>query len=321
MAPSYSPLPTKVRKDPLGHITLNTMSRNTQLLDQLARVEHAADGEHNSLMIARTGGRLAYSGSYTCVPWNGYPTLETGHNPATGTVIITLQAGKFSAPGLMLMASVADAEVANKPHIVGANFADDGSTVTLYAKYLSSALGAGNTWAALNTTIDFAVLSSPFDGGASGLFAVRQFQRYDGLDADDGWNPLIDNIARVRSRLRAEHNADGDHTDVKIARALVLAKYDGASFDITDNENVLSATQLGTGVTEVVLREALSDIRAFASPEYSRDNGGSAGSLWVTNCRATGSDTIEVYSYLYDAGADTWALADNDFFLAVHGEP
>lgn len=322
MAPSYSPLPTKVRKDPLGHITLNTMSRNTQLLDQLARVEHTADGEHNSLMIARTGGRLEYSGGvYNCVPWNGYPTLETGHNPATGTVIVTLQAGIFSAPGLLVMTSVADAEVANKPHIVGANFAADGSTVTLYAKYLSSALGAGNTWAALNTTIDFAVFSSPFDAGPTGLAAVRQFQRYDGLDADAGWNPLIDNIGQVRERLRAEHNTVGDHTDVKIAHALVLAKYDGAAFDITDNQGVDSVTQLGTGVSEVVLREALTDIRAFVSPEYSRDNGGTSGSLWVTNCRATGSDTIEVYSYLYDAGADTWDLADNDFFLAVHGEP
>lgn len=321
MPPNFSPLPTKIRKDPLGHITLNTMARNTVLLDQLARVEHTPDGNHNSLMIARTGGRLTYAAGYTATVWDAYASLAGGHSPATGTIIITLAAGKFSAPGLLVMTSVADAEVANKPHIVGVLPSTDGSTVTLYVKYLSSALGAGNSWAAVDMTVDFAVFSSPWDGGASGLLEMPVFERYDGLPAEDGWNTMVDNIARVQERLSTEHNILGDHTIVHVPRAMVLAKYDGATFDILDRVGIASVTQLSTGVSEVTLQDALTDIRAFVSPEYSRDNGGSAGALWVTNCRATSTTTIEVYSYLYDAGGDTWDLADNDFFLVVHGEP
>lgn len=317
----YVEVPTKVRKDPLGHITLNTMSRNTELLDRLARVEHTPSGEHNSLMVARTGGRLSYSGGYTCVPWNGYPTLETGHNPATGTVIVTLQAGKFFAPGLLAMASPADAEVATKPHIVGLKPSDDGSVLTLFSKKLTSSLGSGNTWAAVNTTIDFAVFSAPWDDGDTRLTKVREFQRNDGLDPDAGWNTLVDNQGLVRDSLKSEHNALGEHSDVKIPRAYVLAKYNGTSFDITDSYGVTSVSRISAGVAEVTLQEALSDIRAFSSGEYSRDNGGSADTLWVTNCRATSTTVVRVYSYKYDTGGNSWNFADNDFFLVVHGEP
>lgn len=320
MSPPFIDITNKVRKDPLGQITLNTMSRNAEQLDELARAEHTFDGEHNTLMVARTGGRLEYSGTYTCIPWNGYPTLETGYNPATGTLIVTLQAGKFSAPALLALTNVVDGEVASKPHLVGMKPAADGSTITFFTKYLDSALGSGNDWLAINKSIDFAIHSYPWNAGPSRLNAVRQFTRYDGYDPG-GASDLAENQGLLYDALLNEHNPDGSHGTVLIPRAYVFAKCDGTDFDIDLSENVLSVTKLSTGVAEVTLRTGLADIRAFTSPEWARTAGGTSDDLNITHVRATATDTLEVYNYRFDRTAKTWDFADNDFFLVVHGEP
>lgn len=322
-------LSTTVRKDPLGPVRLNSLGLNAELLTQLLSSEHlitttnGALGEHNAREIPRAAARVAYSAGYTLSGSEAYLSLAGGHNPAVGTLVLTVSANKLTTGRVAVQAQNMSESGLTKPALTIANITS-ATTVTFYNSYLSSALGAGNTWAAEDAGFYTTLNSEPLSDGifATSLTAALRGQ---GLRASSIWDALIQRTGDIHQTLDQFHTpSSGAHDDMRIAKAVGHIEFSGGGYRVvssTHNTGIGTITTVGTGICRVGLSPALTTpISPLVMVDYARNNSGAAGDTYVacTPVSTVSTTQVEVYLYKYDFSTDTWARADTDFWLVVH---
>lgn len=311
-------MPDRVRKDALGPVTLNQLAANAEAVQQLSLREHATDGTHNALEVPRVMGRSVWGGaSYTDYLFSESAYWTSNANPAVGEITLTIGATGFSYPYMPVLACCCDEDVLNKPWMVVAKVTS-ATSVSLYLSKLSSALGAGNTWAAADGSYSVALHSPPV-AQAAVLSTIAAKQRRGFLtEGTTDWNALVALQGGLRKLALTKHTTAGEHDDALIAREYAHVTYDsvGVKYDLTAGD-VASVSRISTGICEVTTSRTFSATTAMAA--FVQDLPTSNTSLWVVNYRITSTTTLRVYLYQYDFNTDTWARADGDFFVAVYG--
>lgn len=328
-ADGFFELPTRVRKDPLGPGYLNGLEINAQFLTDLFQAEHlltnanGAYGEHNAREIARASAQVVYSAGYTLGGSEAYLSLAGGHNPAVGTLILTVTAGKLTSGKVAVQAQNMSESGLVKPALTIANVTS-ATTVTFYNSYLSSALGAGNAWTAEDANFHAALHSEPqlnplFSSTLTAALKGR------GLRAAAVWDELIQrtgDLYYVHDQFHVP--SSGEHDDMRIAKAIAHIEYSGGAYravSSSHNEGIGSITTVGTGICRVALSPSLTaPVSPFVMVDYARNNSGSAADFYVacTPLSVQSTTQVEVYLYKYDTATDTWARADTDFWVVVH---
>lgn len=311
----YVALDSKVRKDPLGPGHLGALKTNGLWLRDLLGREHIiSTGEHNALEVPRVVRRI----NNTTVSPSSSDISSVTHTAATGQYVVNLAASRFSAD-IRAQLNVKPESV--KPHL-GVITPVSATVVNVQTFALTSALGAGNAWAATDLQFDLALHSTPLDAGT---WATTPDDRFSGDYLDDGalgWNAYVQSDADVRAMLLAEHDSGGLHVTRQVAKASAMCRSNGAgSYTLdSDVQRITSVTSPSTGKAVVTTADTLtSPLHVFVAPDYARLGGGSASTVLLVNAWEASTTTVNVQIFAYDPATKTWALADADFFIAIHG--
>lgn len=325
MSSAYTTIsPARVRKDPLGHATLNQLHQNIAALDEVARVEHLSDGQHNATEIPWVLGHVVDGSPPTGYLFDTAFGGGTLARPATGSYTVNAVGGvvedEDGTPLYSAMANVAGTAIEAKPHTITVE-AVSTTSLKLRIRELSSALGAGNTWVDANRNFDFGLHSLAEDGSSSLLLPSTLLTREDYLtDEATSWNALVANHGTVRGASLLEHTSAGEHNVNRIAKGVVWVKLQsGPTYTTTFSEGVSSVTRLSTGVVEVLMSDtyaATTDMACF--PEVQP---GTLDDLCIINGRgfASGAGTSAFRFYIYAYSGGNWARADRSFFAAMFG--
>lgn len=317
-----------VRSDPFGPQRLGLLRENLRLLEYMQRVEHDSDGAHNALEVARTTARLTYAAGTWSMNGNNANLTSIATGAYAGEAELTLASGKFNADMSIIIASAAESGL-NKPCLARA-VADDATTVRVAHNYLSSALGAGNTWLNSDEPMDVLIYSRPYsDTTAFDSDDLVSFYPYSGSDFRvlnvDHWNPYVRSPADRRYMIDVEHIVTGLHDTREVSAAIGRASWDGATWTLDSGTSgfFASISALSTGVVRVTFSGALGndDYSIFPNPDYYRDSGISAAndiSNVVAPISTRSTTKCDFYLYQYDYSANTWARADFDFNFSMH---
>lgn len=314
----------RARNDALGPVTLNQLQENILAVDELARVEHTAAGGHNALEVPWILGRIADGSPPTGTLFDTSFGGSSFARPVTGRYTLDAAAGVIGtgADGGTLysaMANVCDNGIETKPHTVTVE-AVSATSFAFRVRALSSALGAGDTWADVNRNIDVGLHSLPQDASASLLSSHLEKQRRDFLtEAATDWNAIVQNQGRVRKAALQEHTAAGAHNINRIAKAVAWVRWTGAAYELTLSQGVASVSLSSTGVATLTMSDNFTALTTMACfPEVQP---ATTTELAITNGRAfntgAGTSTFRFYTYTFD-GAN-WARADRSFFVAMFG--
>lgn len=322
--PFTSMSPARVRRDPLGPTTLNQLEVNIAAVDELARVEHFAAGGHNALEIPFVLGHLDDGATPTGYLFDTAFGGGTLARPSTGRYTVSVVAGVISTSlggdiQAMVLANIADSAIESKPHTITTEWVSDQS-LQLRVRELSSALGAGNSWASVNRDIDVAAHALPQDIDASLLSSYLLKQRREYLtEAATDWNALVGNQGKVRKAALVEHTSAGLHSANRIAKAVAWTRWTGAAQVLDFDEGCASISRVSQGVVEIVMDANFSATTTMAC--FPETQPATLGELVITNGRgfATGAGTsaFRFYTYAYSGG--NWARADRSFFAAMFG--
>lgn len=309
------PLTRRVRKDPLGHVSLNMLRVYVGgVLNGLNAIEHDDNGFHNALEIPRTVGRVIYSAGYTTGTFN--LRMSSVSSAATGVVTATVGSGELTSPYILASASPLTAGD-NRPCLATCEVVSD-TDVTVRLRKLTSALGAGNTWAAYDGSFALALHGSPFLH-TSAMRGMSQFYRRKALtDSVSGWNAIVENLGTSRALALAEHTTAGEHDAVEVCRDVGHLSWDGVKYNIDpDGGTFTNVATISTGVSEVTCSytfASTASMQVFITPTPS-----SSTSFWVINPDPVSTTKFRTYCFQYDFSAHTWALADGDFHAFVYG--
>lgn len=312
--------PVRVRGDPLGPPTLNQLHLNVRALDELMRAEHFADGRHNALEIPWVLGHLV-DGS----PPTGY-LLDTAFGgsslsrPGTGEYTIDVASGVVSSDLLSrlrysAMANVCGSAIESKPHLINVE-ATSATSFKVRTSVLSSALGAGDTWAATNVNLDFGLHAEAQTPDASALISNLQKRRGDFLtEVSTDWNALVENQGKMKAALDAEHTSTGRHLINRIAKAVGWFRWDGSSYSIVESDRVSSVSKISTGVVEVTMADTYFLTALMAC--FPEAQPATTSELVVCNGRGFSTSTFRFYLYAFDG--TNWARADRSFASSFFG--
>jgi len=326
------------RKDPLGTSTLAHVRENVEAIQGLFRKEHGPTGLHNVLEVPKAIGSITYSASYSSTPGGlgegGFGSLASGHNPAVGTLILTITSGICTIDmGVQVCSMVENNSL--YPHIVGYNVTA-ANKVEFYIKKLNvgtdpTALGvAGNSWVAVDGSFDFAVFSVAYDDVAASINEMTPLTRANGLRFGS-WNTLVDNTSLQNHWYKKGHTATtGVHKIFDVPVNTALIKWSGAttagSYSAADENyksSALALNRVSTGVVEISLASGswTTPISAFFEADYTRTAGtGSQADIYrvVSETSKKTASKITVYIYKYTAATNIWDRADADFFAVIH---
>jgi hypothetical protein len=325
MPPLFLPLATKVRNNPLGPQSLSVLQQNLLFLQSLAGAEHRVDGEHNTVQVPRACVSVVWSGAtYSISPSS--IDVQAVSNPAVGTVQLTLAGGRFDATALRAQINIKANGLESKPWLFGYQ-ATSATSVTVYLKQLSSALGAGNAWADADGSFDIAFHSLPLPRGAW-LNGEDTKQRGDTLtERSDDWNALVAAHGQMQAARLVAHLTTGAHNVREVAKVYGHIVYGSSSYAAASPPASASAagvftgpTWVSQGICELNFAHALTTpLQTFICPDYARASGGTAQTGYLIGVKETSSTKATAYIYRYDSVANTWARADTDFFFVTHG--
>lgn len=312
------------RKQPLGASWLNRLHSNVEALDEAWRVEHFADGQHNALEVPWLLAHLD-DGS----PPTGY-LIDTTYGggtlarPATGAYTCSVVSGVIpsNSNGDLLaavLANVSDTAIEAKPHTITYELVS-ATSLKLRVRELSSALGAGNTWADVNRDIDFALHAPAQPQDPSGLFSRTLKQRGNYLtEAATDWNALVQNFGIVKAAAALEHDSVGNHNVNRIAKAVGIFSYAPTTYTISFDEGVASVSRSSTGVVEVTMSANFSSTNTMAC--FAEVQCATPNELCVINGRgfATGAGTSTFRFYIYAYDGTNWNFADRSFTAVMYG--
>lgn len=312
-------MPSKVRNDPLGPSSLGLLKNNADLLRRFALFEHIqSSGEHNAREIPRVVRRI--SGT-TVSPSSTDITSVT--NPSAGRYVINLAANRFDADFIACQINPCGADVANKPYLVGYQVISS-TQIEVYLKQLTADLGfdpAGNVWSA-GTDLDFdiAIHSNPLAAGSWPTALPADTISGDTFKPTR-WNALVKNAADLYKVLDAEHDpSTGAHTTRQIASRSGLWRYDGTNVTlIAGSASGITVSRSSTGIYAISSSSALTaQTHCFVSPEYRRNYGGDASTMYRMHVLQNSTTSWTLYSYSFNRTNETWNRADGDFWLAMH---
>lgn len=326
--PSFVDQPaTKVRKDPLGPVTLNQAQANIEEIDRLARVEHFDDGQHNALEVPWVLGHVDGGGTtgYLFDTTYGGGTIT---RPSTGLVRVSAAAGVIGTeidadgddvPAAAVLANVGDSSVATYPHVTEVEMLST-TTAEVRTWRMTSAVGSpGNTWAlaAVGTDVAIHAQKQPID--ASLLVSHALKQRRDFLtEAATDWNALATNQGIVRKALSLEHDSAGAHNVNRIAKASGWFRpSSGPSFTAVASHGVDSVSRISAGVIEVKLPKAFGSSNLAAC--FPQLQPSSTGEIAIVNGYYYASATFRFYIYVFSVAENKWARDDRPFFAAMFG--
>ena len=328
-------LPTTVRRDPFGPQRLNTwLSNLSWLRGGFAKQHLASTGEHNAMEVPRVVRRITFTGPSTYALADASSDITAVTRVAAGHIRLTLAASRFTTD-MRVQVNVAGAGIEAKPwvHRVQVTSA---TQLEVYLHQLSSALGAGNAWAAADASFDIAIHSAPlaatnwapatFGGASINAGAWGRGQTIDGAAFGDGsdFNEALGHSADFRAKFLVEHATDGLHNTRQVARHFVQGRFRTAgSYDIIDELGPYTFTlaEVATGRVSCTPSSALSTaISPFVGPDWTRQDGtvGASGDITVIHAEVTSTTVTTLWMYRYDPAGNTWARARADFWLVIH---
>lgn len=320
--------PTKVRKDPLGPVTLNQAHANVEVIDGLVLAEHFNDGQHNALEVpwvlgaidSGTTGYLfdtAYGGGTIARPATGRATISV----ISGVVPEVIGAAGTDVAAAAVFANVSDGAIATYPHVIEAEMMSP-TSLEVRTRYMSSTLGSpGNSWAAVAVGVDVALHAQKQPTDASLLASHLTKVRRDFLtEQATDWNALVGNQSILRKALSLEHAIDGAHNVDRIAKAWGWFKPSaGPAFSIVVSQGVTSVSRISAGVVEVTISKTLSSTALAAC--FPQAQPASADELVIINGRCTATNKFRFYIYVYSVAENKWTRDDRSFSAPMFGRP
>ncbi len=335
---SFPTWKARVRKDPLGNVGYNRLLDRFRWVESLFGREHMLSnapggsgfaGEHNAAEIPRevgscyltagpTGNKEGFRYA-TSVLWSGTGLIQLG-------IDNTLYP---SATQMALQVQNCSENGANKPCITSAKIAST-SVIEFYSKKLTSALGAGNAWAAEDAPFCAAIHAPSLPGGTRAVEGLAK-NRGDWLtDPSTDLNQQVQSDADLRAKFLADsvgatHTTAGVHVCREVARAWASISYSAGAYRILDSSArnpCTTATTLGTGICRLTFTNAWAlSAQPFVMTNYAVSNGGAIGDIYVNSTPRSliTTTTVDIYLYKYDPVALTWARGDTDFFFVIHG--
>lgn len=303
--PPYRRPQTYARKDLLSPGGYNQLSQNAQALDTALRVEHTADGAHNSPLIARTVGtvQVAAGPVYSLLGFNGDVSLDAGFNPVVGRVVLTLPQSRYFT-SLPVCAQNASATGASLPCLTTARWLSPpgvnpflvSGQIEVFSTYWNGTLdtpGSGS-WAITaygggqDASFHLLVHGDPTGAGAVRTYGQPLVSRQ-GNRAGTGstyTNQLIQGTADLEAALRAEHTG-GTHDLASIPKCWAHVQWNGSRYVILDQEaspnftgGAISSVELvDDGVAEVVFVSTIDNVlqaQMFVDVDYPRLYGSTA---------------------------------------------
>lgn len=313
-APQYAWQNNVERGDPLSHAQVNLLGNNVAAVDELLRVEHLASGIHNAVEVPWLVGRVVGTTGYIFDADYGATVID---NPATGLYSINVaddvipDESKFCVLG-----NVNDEQIDNKPHVITFELLGP-ETLAVRILALSSSLGAGNSWAAVDRPFDVAVHAPQQTPDVALISPYQQHQRRDFLtEAATDWNAIVKGQAQTRAALNLEHRGDGTHNTNRVARAVGWFRpSSGPSFSITADEGVASVARTSLGVVTVTMDEEFNSTNEMACFPVAQPS--TSGELVVVHGRALSTQSYRFFTYVFSGG--NWARADRPFFSSFFG--
>lgn len=333
---AFPPLPKYVRNDPYGPTGHNSLLQRQDFLYDFHGVEHdPSTGEHNTPHVARTLGRILWDGAkYVATGFNADVSLATGNHPATGTVILTLAANRYSASEGILEIQPCDDSGGSDGHpwVVSAQFTDD-THVTVFQKKNTAALGVQQVFAATDGAFFIGIRGPHLPDSVTRPTGAPRRARGDGLAADaSNWNPMIQAVGDNRAGVLAAHTSVGLHNAHEVSKAWGCVRWDSASssYFVVAHQGLGAGVQrIGTGQVRVYLANAqpamVAPVQAFVQPVTLATGVDHTGLVLAhaptTSCVAASVDVF-LYESVVNVGGSTeyrWQRADFDFYIRVHG--
>lgn len=315
---TYRQIPAKVRQNPLGLATLGALAENDAYVREALLAEHiASTGEHNAWEVPRVVRQIATT---TVSPSSTDITGVT--NPSVGKYVLTLASSRFTTDCRLQVNAQAQDAYASKPVLAGAKVAS-ATSIEVYLQGLTSALGAGNAWTAVDVPFDIAIHSEPL---AAGGFSTGMTLPDVGSSLGDAItsagliNPLVTSSALLNAAFVAEHSTTA-HNVRQVAKRAGMVRWDGADYVADGATDFTTYTRVSAGVIQVDFADAgTAPVSAFACPDWSRTtgSGGTSADANFINCIGTSDTRVTVKIYQWASGPKTWSAADGDFFLAVY---
>jgi hypothetical protein len=315
----------RIRADPLSAQRLNQAHSNIEAVDRLSLVEHFASGKHNALEVPWVLGFMVDGAPPTGFLFDTEYGGGTLTRPSTGLYTVSVASGvvttsTFGYLEAAAMANVADTSIEAKPHIIAPEFVS-ATSIQFRVRALSSALGAGNTWADANRNICVGLHALRKAPSTSLLGSRLEKQRRNFLtDQATDWNALVQNQGIARKASLVEHTSTGKHNANRIAKAAGWFRPSGgSSFAITSSDGVASVSRVSLGVVEVTLNDNFTNLNTMAC--FPEGQPASKDELTIINGRGfnTGAGTSRFRFYIYAYSGGNWARADRAFFTPMFG--
>ena len=324
-------------KQPFGPARFGTWLQNLAWIRGGIERQHlASTGEHNALEVPRVARRITWtSGTSTYALANSSSDITAVTRVAAGHIRLTLAASRFTAD-LRCQVNIAGSGTESKPWLWRVEVTS-ATQLEVYLHQLSSALGAGNTWAAADTDFDIAIHSAPLTPtnwasapvGAGTRFPVgvsrRQTLAAPGYGSGaQSYNEALFHLANTRKQFLVEHNSDGSHNTRQVARHFVQGRFRTAgTYDIIDElgVNTFTLSEAAAGQVTVTLSAALTTaVSPFVCPDWTRQDStvGSSGNLTIIHAKVDSTTQTTLWMYRYNRTANTWARGRADFWLVLH---
>lgn len=333
---SFPPWTARVRKDPLGPTGYYELAlQRYRWVERLHGLEHiqtpgavGTAGEHNAIEIPREVGSVYVVGG-PAYAIEGFRYATGATRSALGTLTLDLDSSPYATINDMTVQVQSCSETwATKPALTSFVIQDT-STIAFYSQALA-ALG-GNTWAAEDA--DFCVaIHGPTLGGLGWLpISAAHIRGESVTEASTDLNATIQADVDLREMFLAEHDSAGDHTSREVAKtwAHIGVHAGGGVYDVlasSPRNPCASVTYVGVGHARLNFTNAFTlSAQPFVQTDFQRLNSGSESDIYASGTPRTqiftdgGAVQLHVYIYKYDPATDTWAAADADFFVVVHG--
>jgi hypothetical protein len=334
-----------VWRDPLGPSRLNSSLDSLSWLRNLYARQHivagSTKGQHNAWETPRVSRRITFGGG-TATLGNTSTDITAVGNPATGTLTLTLASGRFTANmRLQVTAAAADG---NKPRIA-MHRVISATSVEVYLKELSSALGGGNAWAAVNGAVDVAIHDAPlvqaaWPNGPSGATIGASTESYppgvlrgdflakqkasQGVTRGFWWDDYAYHHATLRDSYLVEHTTAGEHNSINIGRTSLLARWrpSGSVFDVLLNDgNTVTVTNISTGIVQLDFASAVTAAQSYyIAPDWTRGDRTltAPGTMLAVNPLTNSTTRTTLYGFAHLRGPNVWDRARFDFYMVFH---
>jgi hypothetical protein len=246
---SYRPLEKPIRGDALSAGYLRALDDNLAFARRMFEAEHLANGEHATYAIPSFIATVTNTSIYG-------DTAGIAVNESSGAVLaISLPYADFPPNSISITVQPWCISGSLKPRFASATAyqsVDPTRTIIeIYHQQLSSALGAGNTWADAPISTYVSIMVHRIKTKTA--FARRQFRLGAGETMRDynlqDWNGLLYGIDELYGAVRAGHGSTGIHFDRKLAARSAMMRYQSSDYALTyDNSYGISVTDPSAGL-------------------------------------------------------------------------